>query len=178
MKFLFTSQKYSDFSIMINDEKITAHKFILAANSSYFKALFQHHTKESQKNQVIFTEENYPISASSFKSLLYYFYTGITEHLVDPKEAIEILLVEELFDLKEHEGLLEHCQHILDDCIELKDCLVLLQIASKWNQEDLVEKMTKMAVEHYKEIEQDPSFKTIDPNLIQTIQGLVAKDKK
>ena len=86
------------------------------------------------------------------------------------KNQLETLLVEELFDLKkEHHGkLLEHCQYILDDCIEVKDCLILLNIAYKWNQEELMDKMIQMAADNYKQIEQDPLFKTINSNLIQT----------
>src|SRR5688500_5715520 len=93
---------------------------------------------------------------------------------MNPRECLEILLVEELFDLKkeQHGKLLEYCQHILDDCIQVKDCLILLTIAFKWNQEELMNKMIQMAVHNYKQIEQDPLFKTIDKKLIQTIQKL------
>ena len=151
MEYLYLSQEYSDFTIIINGEKITCHRFILYDNSIFFKALLQPHTIESQKGSVEFNENDYPITSNSFRILLLYFYTRINETTINPKECLEILLVEELFDLKkEHHGkLLEHCQYILDDCIEVKDCLILLNIAYKWNQEELMDKMIQMAAENY-----------------------------
>jgi hypothetical protein len=182
LEYLYLSQEYSDFTIIINEEKINCHKFILYDNSSFFKALLQPHTIESLQGIVEFNENEYPITSNSFRILLFYFYTRRineeTTTIMNPKECLEILLVEELFDLKkeQHFKLLEYCQHILDDCIQVKDCLILLTIAFKWNQEELMDKMIQMAADNYKEIEQDPLFKTINSNLIQTIQNLIIKD--
>ena len=180
LEYLYLSQEYSDFTIIINEEKINCHRFILYDNSIFFKALLQPHTIESQKGIVEFNENEYPITSNSFRILLEYFYTRRIneETTTNPRECLEILLVEELFDLKKeyHKKLLEYCQHILDDCIQVKDCLILLTIAFKWNQEELMDKMIQMAADNYKEIEQDPLFKTINSNLIQTIQNLIGKN--
>ena len=52
-----------------------------------------------------------------------YFYTRRINETTNSRECLEILLVEELFDLKKqhHFKLLEYCQHILDDCIEVTE---------------------------------------------------------
>ena len=104
--------------------------------------------------------------------MLYFYTRRINETITNPKECLEILLVEELFDLKKeyHGKLLEYCQHILDDCIEVKDCLILLNIAYKWNQEELMDKMIQMAADNYEQIEQDPLFMKLDKKLIIHIQ--------
>ncbi len=177
LEYLYLSQDYSDFTIIINGEKIHCHRFILYDNSTFFKALLQPHTIESQKGTVEFNENEYPITSNSFRILLQYFYTRrineeeTTTAIMNPRECLEILLVEELFDLKkeQHGMLLEYCQHILDDCIQVKDCLILLTIAYKWNQEELMDKMIQMASDNYKEIEQDPLFKKLDKKLIDNI---------
>ena len=124
---------------------------------------------------VEFNENDYQITSNSFRILLEYFYTRrINEEttIINPRECLEILLVEELFDLKKeyHGKLLEYCQHILDDCIQVKDCLILLTIAFKWNQEELMDKMIQMASDNYKEIEEDPLFIELDKKLIVSIQ--------
>ena len=173
LEYLYLSQEYSDFTIIINGEKINCHKFILYDNSIFFKALLQPHTIESQKGIVEFNENDYPITSNSFRILLLYFYTRRINETTNPRECLEILLVEELFDLKKEQygKLLEYCQHILDDCIQVKDCLILLTIAFKWNQEELMDKMIQMAVDNYQEIEQDPLFVKLDQKLISKLRN-------
>ncbi len=56
---------------------------------------------------------------------------------------------------------MESYQNIVNifQIIQVKDCFILLTIAFKWNQEELMDKMIQMAFDNYKEMEQDPLFK-------------------
>ena len=67
--------------------------------------------------------------------------------------------------------------NILDDCIQVKDCLILLTIAYKWNQEELMDKMIQMAADNYNEIEQDPLFTILNKELIIKIEKFIKKNK-
>ena len=79
--------KYTDVEFVINDQKINAHKCVLAARSSVFDAMFQHNFEEKKSNSVVITD----ISHETFFNMINYIYTENTPKL--PYEAELELLV-------------------------------------------------------------------------------------
>lgn len=69
---LSMSMEYSDIVLVVQEQKLPAHKVVLAARSDYFRALLYGGMRES--NQTEITLSDAPVNA--FKSLLKYIYTG------------------------------------------------------------------------------------------------------
>ncbi|KAH1006630.1 hypothetical protein HUJ05_007344 [Dendroctonus ponderosae] len=69
---LLLSQEYSDIVLVVEGQKLHAHKVILAARSDYFRALLYGGLRESNQDEIELP--NAPLNA--FKVLLKYIYTG------------------------------------------------------------------------------------------------------
>ena len=69
-KFLF-SESLSDVQLIVGKEVLYAHKFILAARSDVFAAMFTHEMKESMENKVKIEDFNLEV----IKEMLRYIYT-------------------------------------------------------------------------------------------------------
>ncbi|XP_030766538.1 BTB/POZ domain-containing protein 9 isoform X2 [Sitophilus oryzae] len=69
---LCLSHEYSDVTLVVEGQKLYAHKVILAARSDYFRALLYGGLKESTQSEIILPDA--PLNA--FKILLKYIYTG------------------------------------------------------------------------------------------------------
>lgn len=70
---LYLSDDYSDVTLIVNGQRLSAHKVILAARSQYFRALLFGGLKESTQDEIELKEPNLP----AFKGLLKYVYTGL-----------------------------------------------------------------------------------------------------
>uniref|UniRef100_A0A3F2YWI3 BTB domain-containing protein n=1 Tax=Anopheles epiroticus TaxID=199890 RepID=A0A3F2YWI3_9DIPT len=71
---LLSSADYSDVTFVIEEDRIQAHRVILASRSEYFRALLYGGLEESKQNEVKLTVES-----NAFKNLLQYIYTGSLE---------------------------------------------------------------------------------------------------
>ncbi|XP_072390147.1 BTB/POZ domain-containing protein 9 isoform X1 [Diabrotica undecimpunctata] len=69
---LCLNQEHSDVTLVVEGQKLNAHKVILAARSDYFRALLYGGMKESTQNEILLPDA--PLKA--FKVLLKYIYTG------------------------------------------------------------------------------------------------------
>jgi speckle-type POZ protein len=67
--------KFTDFVFKVENEKIAAHRAILAARSPVFAAMFQHDMKENKTNEA----EIEDVTPAAFKALLQFIYTGHCE---------------------------------------------------------------------------------------------------
>ncbi|XP_052860138.1 BTB/POZ domain-containing protein 9 [Anopheles cruzii] len=68
---LCLSEDYSDVSFIVENERLPAHRVILAARSDYFRALLYGGLSESRLNEITL-----PIPLTAFKALLRYIYSG------------------------------------------------------------------------------------------------------
>lgn len=68
---LYLSESFADVHFLVENEKIPAHKAILAARSEYFRALLFGNMSESYTNEIELS-----ISLSNMKELLLFVYTG------------------------------------------------------------------------------------------------------
>jgi speckle-type POZ protein len=67
--------KFADFVFKVENEKIPAHRVILAARSPVFAAMFQHDMQENKTNETDVTD----VTPDAFKALLRFIYTGHCE---------------------------------------------------------------------------------------------------
>lgn len=69
---LYNNENYSDVTLVVAGQKFNTHKLILAARSTYFRAMLFGGLKESKQSVVELSGATMP----AFKNLLKYIYTG------------------------------------------------------------------------------------------------------
>jgi len=69
---LFDTGQHADLTILVQGEKIMAHKGILTVRSQYFERMFQSHMKESDSNTI----EVNDVKPTVFNELLKFLYSG------------------------------------------------------------------------------------------------------
>ncbi|XP_065214343.1 speckle-type POZ protein B-like [Planococcus citri] len=69
---LLEDQEFCDVTLSVNGQQFKAHKNILSARCSVFKAMFKHRMQEANSNRVEITD----VKPDVFRELLHYIYTG------------------------------------------------------------------------------------------------------
>lgn len=88
------NEELSDFSFIINNEKIPVNKFILSVRSPYFNTLFNSEFKEKREKEKVL---NIKFSKETFKELIRYIYTDEV-HEFD-KHAFELLEASDYYQI-------------------------------------------------------------------------------
>ena len=129
-KFLF-SETLSDVRLIVDEEEIYAHKFILAARSDVFAAMFIHETKESAENKVKIDDLNLKV----VKEMLRYMYT----HKINEIEKIveELLAVADKYMLNELKSI---CESNLIESLSNSNICDRMLIANKYDLYNLKKK--------------------------------------
>ncbi|XP_065209110.1 speckle-type POZ protein-like [Planococcus citri] len=123
-----TDEDFIDVTISVDGKNYPAHKLILAARSSVFKAMFRNDMLESQKNNVIIDD----IKQETFEEMLRYIYTGEMRNL--DEWAFELLPAADKYDLKE---LKNACEGILLSKLSADSVGKILVLADIHNAEEL-----------------------------------------
>ncbi|XP_059158706.1 kelch-like protein 8 [Physella acuta] len=76
---MWTDKMFLDFTIKIQNDTITCHKFVLAACSEFFQALFRSGMREVTENSVVLKDVSYEI----FQLILKTLYTGVNVLTLD-----------------------------------------------------------------------------------------------
>ncbi|CAG2113642.1 unnamed protein product, partial [Medioppia subpectinata] len=113
---LYLSETFSDITLLVDDQRLPAHRVLLAARSDYFRALLYGGMRESTEKEVRLTVS----SVQAFKYLLKYLYCG---HIQLKSFKEEIIL--EIFGLSHEYGFLELEESI---CEYLKDTLSIRNV--------------------------------------------------
>lgn len=127
---LCLSSEYSDVTFIVENQKIPAHRVILASRSTYFRALLYGGLAESTQSEI---QLNVPLVA--FKTLLEYIYTGYMS-LSQIKEE-HILDTLGLANQYGFEALEEAISSYLKKKLSLDNCCAILDAARLYNLETL-----------------------------------------
>lgn len=90
---LYRSGKHADFTLVVEERELKAHKAILAARSPVFAAMMEPHTAEAQNSRAILRDIDYEV----VQAILYYIYTGTCTNMGG--NALDILAAAERFAL-------------------------------------------------------------------------------
>ena len=97
-----------------------------------------------------------------------FLYGGFFPNL-NSKNALEILLTKDFFQIENYNSLINHCEFIINTINE-SDCLQVIELAFKFNQEELIKKSISIAALNYKNIKNNKEFKELDSQIIIKIQ--------
>lgn len=149
---LFLNEEYSDVALIVEGQRLHAHKVILAARSEYFRALLYGGMKESNQSEI----EMPDAALSAFKALLKYIYSGHM-FLISMKEEVilETLGLAHQYGFQELETAISD---ILRQLLALKNVCAIIDTARLYGMDKLVEVCHLFFDQHASEILDHESF--------------------
>eukprot|EP01087_Luapelamoeba_hula_P013408 TRINITY_DN3828_c0_g1_i1.p1 TRINITY_DN3828_c0_g1~~TRINITY_DN3828_c0_g1_i1.p1 ORF type:complete len:298 (-),score=71.19 TRINITY_DN3828_c0_g1_i1:26-919(-) len=158
---IFNEWCFSDVTLVFDDErKFAAHRFILVARSTYFRAMFEGGFSESVATEVALKEVDY----EPFKLLLYFMYTDLLDgcdvHFVDYVQPV--LQLAEVYGV----NLQPACAAKLWELVCVDTAASIYLVADQSNLADL-----KANVQHYISYRFDAVSKTPDFNNMLSVQS-------
>ncbi|XP_065214359.1 speckle-type POZ protein B-like [Planococcus citri] len=97
---LLEDQEFCDVTLSVNGQQFKAHKGILAARCSVFKAMFKHRMREAKSSRVEITD----IKPDVFRELLHYIYTGKVKYM-ETATFMDLLVAADKYDLQSLKSL-------------------------------------------------------------------------
>lgn len=150
---LLNTQRHSrilcDVNLIVDGEEFPAHKGVLAANSSFFLALFTTEMLEKDKTTACINS----VSTSAMESLLEFMYTGQIqihfENAFELLEASNFLFVEKVK---------KACCQFLESIVNLENCFTILSIADAFSCGSLSQAVTKYINRKFTELAKTDAF--------------------
>lgn len=150
----FQKQEFSDVKIVACcGRELPAHKFVLAALSPVFSAMFTNDMIEKNDNSVVVKDLDY----DSLREMLRFMYTGNVENLA--KLSGGILAAQEKYQI---DGLKELCEEYFFQNINVENAVEIIALSIRFNivkTKSLAEKFIRC---HAKDVSQSAAFKAID----------------
>nr|XP_042901794.1 kelch-like protein 8 [Parasteatoda tepidariorum] len=169
--FLSALQKnsFTDVSIKCGDYVQQVHKFVLAARSPVFEAMFTTPMEESEKGVVTISD----IDASVLDDLLAFIYGAQVKNITLTK-ACDLLYVAEKYQVK---GLKDICTDYLRSCLSIPNAIQILQFADLYDEE-LKKDVLNYVCENFSALKTTEEWKTLQtqkPNLSIEVYSVVVE---
>jgi len=160
---LYVSDEYSDVVLVIGENRIPAHKVILAARSEYFRAMLFGGMKESSQNEIKLVDT--PLIA--FKHLLRYIYTG-NMSLNNFKEdlILDILGLAHLYGFLDLETSISD---YLKAVLNVRTVCLIYDTASLYQLSGLANASLMFMDRHAMEVLNHDSFLTLSESAVKSI---------
>jgi len=152
---------FTDMTIVCDKKEFHCHKFILAARSEVFAAMFRHEFREKQYSRVDVKE----IAAVTMELLLYYIYTGQVKDF----NRINVVDLFKAADRYRLEDLKHICEEELIERVSASNAADTLSLAHKYNAQPLKSFALGMISRNVEEVMRTQGWK----ELIQTDQTLL-----
>lgn len=152
----FDDNTFKDVKFVVGEESLLAHKFVLAARSDVFYAMFVHDTKERKEGVI----EMQDVGMAALKSFVKYLYT---DQVYNIEEEVEELLM--LADKYNVPSLQDKCQEYmsLNNSINESNAVSYLIKAHKYNSK-LLKKLALLSIRYYiSKILQTDDLDSLDP---------------
>ena len=134
---------FCDVVIVAGDREINAHKAVLSAASSYFKAMFTCNLAETSLTKVPING----VEPEILTQLIDYIYTS--KVVVSQENVQNLLSAANLLDLL---PVRDACCRFLDQHMDESNCLGIQNFAEAHNCTDLQEKARNFGLQHFREV--------------------------
>ncbi|XP_072944054.1 BTB/POZ domain-containing protein 9 [Epargyreus clarus] len=163
---LCLSSEYSDVTLVVEGQRIPAHKVILAASSDYFRALLYGGMREANQSEV---ELQAPLQA--FKALLRYVYSGhMGLSLLREDTVLDMLGLAHQFNFQELESAISD---YLRQVLALRNVCAVLDAARLYGLNALLDYCYNFLDRNATEVLQHDSFLQLS---VEALQGLLERD--
>uniref|UniRef100_A0A1S4GT02 BTB domain-containing protein n=1 Tax=Anopheles gambiae TaxID=7165 RepID=A0A1S4GT02_ANOGA len=159
---LCISDDYSDVTFVVEKERISAHRAILAVRCEYFRALLYGGLEESKQSEITLD-----VSSTAFKHLLRYIYTGSLE--LKDMEVDDILT---LLGLVHQYGITAFVKAISDylyGVLTVENVCTIADEARLLDLKDLMEKCYEFIDENTRSIIQQESFSKLSYDMLSSV---------
>ncbi|KAJ8386151.1 hypothetical protein AAFF_G00176590 [Aldrovandia affinis] len=157
---LLENMKFVDCVLKIKDKELPCHRLVLAACSSYFKAMFQSDSEESKKREVVL--EN--VEPGVMAMVLKYIYTSdisLTENNVQ-----DIFMVANMFQIP---SIFTVCISFLRGRLGLANCLAIFRLGLLLDCPELAVAARDYVCDHYQLIVRDHDYHQLGPSELAAI---------
>ncbi|XP_030034586.1 BTB/POZ domain-containing protein 9 isoform X2 [Manduca sexta] len=163
---LCLSSEYSDVTLIVEGQRIPAHKVILAASSDYFRALLYGGMREANQAEV---ELQAPLQA--FKALLRYVYSGhMGLSMLREDTVLDMLGLAHQFNFQELEAAISD---YLRQVLALRNVCSVLDAARLYGLDALMDYCYNFLDRNATDILQHDSFLQLS---VEALQGLLERD--
>jgi len=160
---LYLSDEYSDMTLVVDSNRFSVHKVILAARSEYFRALLYGGMRESSLNEIELKDT--PITA--FKHLLKYVYTGhINLSSFKEELIIEILSLAHQYGFVELEASISD---YLKAILNIKTVCLIYDTSSLFHLSGLAQAALVFMDRHAMEVLNHESFQTLSETSVREV---------
>ena len=126
-----------------------AHKVILAAVSAFFNSMFSHNFKENREKRC----DPEGVTSEALRVVLEAIYTSQLE--LNFTNNYEVYAAVHIFQLSE---MMMLCRGHITDTVSIRNCLQLIELGEKYNDEQIVRCSKKCLLSNFEEIYTDPEF--------------------
>lgn len=143
---MYESTDLSDCMVVCEDREFLAHKFMLASQSSVFRAMFKHkNTKESMDSRIVIVDS----TASAVSKMVGYIYTAELPGELEIEDAARLVQLAEKYDMDQLKAL---CEEKLIKQLSKFNVCTLLQFADTYNADLLQQACIEMISTFRKQI--------------------------
>lgn len=168
---LLKDGSFADFTFNVDDEKIKAHKVILASSSRYFEAMFKSQMIESQTSCIAVTD----LKPDVIRTMLGFIYTGLIRKPdpntsgLDAHEDISLLSsLLQAADLYQIDNLKHNCEQLLCKLVTRSSANDLIILAVSYNLDKLLKCVATFLVDQYDDYgggnNEDPKMALNEPD--------------
>lgn len=148
MSKLLVSEKYADVTVVVDGNKLQAHKNILAARNEVLDAMLASDMTERKENLIEIPD----VDIDTFKVFLSYLYTGFVE---DENLTMELLILADKFL---DQRLKDSCEIFLCRYISFDDAVDKLLLAKRHGCHDLETRAASFIASHINDFMAMPKF--------------------
>lgn len=176
LKRLLLEEIAPDFEVVVQDEVIRVHRFVLVARSGYFAScILTSGMVESQAGRLIIPS-NSPMTADAFRAFLRFLYAGddILEALA-PHTAMYILDASSFYGLT-NLRLKHFCELCVKDSFNEAHVLQLFEASSRLNVDGVRSMALEFIVQHFQSVCLQPALEQLDKHLIiEILKGIAER---
>ncbi|XP_015762924.1 PREDICTED: kelch-like protein 7 [Acropora digitifera] len=158
---LYEDGKYPDISLKIGPERtLRAHRAVLASFSPYFEALLGDNWKEGNKEEI----EILGFDEGAVSDLIEFAYTGKIK--IDKDNVLTLLEAANYLGI---ESVKKSCGNFLEQGVDTKCCLGILQLADMFALDELSSFAKKYALRHFTDVCKEDEFLCLPVNFLSDL---------
>lgn len=164
---------FADIVLCVGEDRILAHKPVLAARCSYFEALFRSFMPSNFQVEITFGK-TVP-NQQAFHSFLKYVYYGDVD--MPPEDALYIFSAPNFFGFSSPR-LHVYCKSILEQNVSLDNVVSLLVVSDLISLSEMKDRCLKLISNHFPSFIHQPEFRNLQKSLLLDVLEVVARYKK
>jgi hypothetical protein len=166
---MWKSKSFCDVTVRVKDRDFLTHRYVLAAFSPYFRAMFSSGMAESHQKVITLNEAD----PDMFSEILSFCYTGKFE--ITCNNVCELLVAANFFDIPSIRG---HCvDYLLKtlDKMDMANCVAIMQLYEQHASAAVKKKAIDVAIRNFRMLRKHPSFSDLTD--VDVLLKIISDDK-